>query len=141
MSLQFQHNNNVKILPFSLQEKADREKRSNDDLKLKNAELKEALEASNREKNEIKQDLAQRFQVEKNMRNEICQLKVRFPWSFSLQMPNYKLIKWITCIKTNGNIFHFNFYTGKTKSSDKGMSNYEGKARQADKKENNNMHR
>lgn len=80
MSLQFQHNNNVKILPaFSLQETADREKRSNDDLKLKNAELKEALEASNREKNEIKQDLAQRFQVEKNMRNEICQLKVRFP--------------------------------------------------------------
>lgn len=44
-------------------------------------------------------------------------------------------------MKTNGNIFHFNFYTGKTKSSDKGMSNYEGKARQADKKENNNMHR
>lgn len=79
MSLQFQHNNNVKILPFPLQETADREKRSNDDLKLKNAELKEALEASNREKNEIKQDLAQRFQVEKNMRNEICQLKVRFP--------------------------------------------------------------
>lgn len=79
MSLQFQHNNNVKILPFLLQETADREKRSNDDLKLKNAELKEALEASNREKNEIKQDLAQRFQVEKNMRNEICQLKVRFP--------------------------------------------------------------
>lgn len=79
MSLQFQRNNNVKILPFSLQETADREKRSNDDLKLKNAELKEALEASNREKNEIKQDLAQRFQVEKNMRNEICQLKVRFP--------------------------------------------------------------
>lgn len=79
MSLQFQHNNNVKILQFSLQETADREKRSNDDLKLKNAELKEALEASNREKNEIKQDLAQRFQVEKNMRNEICQLKVRFP--------------------------------------------------------------
>lgn len=79
MCLQFQHNNNVKILPFSLQETADREKRSNDDLKLKNAELKEALEASNREKNEIKQDLAQRFQVEKNMRNEICQLKARFP--------------------------------------------------------------
>lgn len=79
MSLQFQHNNNVKILPFSLQETADREKRSNDDLQLKNAELKEALEASNREKKEIKQDLAQRFQVEKNMRNEICQLKVRFP--------------------------------------------------------------
>lgn len=76
MSLQFQHKNyNVQILPLSLQETADREKRSNGDLKLKNAELKEA---SNREKNEIKQDLAQRFQVEKNMRNEICQLKVRF---------------------------------------------------------------
>lgn len=79
MSLQFQHKNyNVQILPLSLQETADREKRSNGDLKLKNAELKEALEASNRKKNEIKQDLAQRFQVEKNMRNEICQLKVRF---------------------------------------------------------------
>ncbi|XP_052696999.1 uncharacterized protein LOC128175425 [Crassostrea angulata] len=63
------------ILIEALKETADREKRSNDDLKLKNAELKEALEASNREKNEIKQDLAQRFQVEKNMRNEICQLK------------------------------------------------------------------
>lgn len=37
--------------------------------------------------------------------------------------------------------FPLHFYTGKTKSSDKGMSNYEGKARQADKKENNNMHR
>lgn len=67
------------ILIEALKETSDREKRSNDDLKLKNAELKEALEASNREKNEIKQDLAQRFQVEKNMRNEICQLKVRFP--------------------------------------------------------------
>ncbi|XP_062587835.1 uncharacterized protein LOC134249506 [Saccostrea cucullata] len=59
----------------ALKRTAAKEKKINGELKLENAELKEALETSKKEKADIKKDLAQRLLTEKKMNDEIQQLK------------------------------------------------------------------
>ncbi|XP_061164105.1 uncharacterized protein LOC133173171 [Saccostrea echinata] len=66
--------NDIKLVE-ELKRTAAREKKRSDELQLKNEELKEALETSNRERDEMKKELSQRLLVEKKMHDEIRQLK------------------------------------------------------------------